>query len=219
MKRLVRIAALLGTYPATVLMALMSPMILMALMTLTVLTPLPALANPVPVPTNCTVMPQDTFEHPRVVGVPATGSGLQAAVMTVTVMDSSGTPIPNAHVQMTFGSSCMGLCLCPTAVLEGYTNASGVVELVMALGGCCQDPAAATLLVMGMPIRTYDTVTSPDLASATGGGDCRVVLQDFSAMGGCLGSAAGGCCDFTGDETATLADFVVFGGTWGRSCP
>ena len=185
----------------------------------TILESVPALANPVPPLTNCTVMPQDTFAYPRIVGMPTTGPGLQAARMVVTVLDSSGAPIPDAYVQMVFEPGCTGLCICQSAVLEGYTNASGVVVLVMALGGCCQDPAAATLFVLGVPIRVYDTVTSPDLTSPTGGGDCRVVLADFSAFGPCLSGGSGGCCDFTGDETAGLADFVVFGAVWGQSCP
>ncbi len=181
----------------------------------------PAHANPVPVPVNCTVTPHDAFEHPRIVGLPATGGALQFAHMVVTVMDSSGTPIPNAHVQLLFDPSCTDLCICPSAILEGYTNPSGVVTLVTALGGCCQGPEAATLLVMGIPVRVYDTVASPDLTGATGAGDCSVSLRDFAAFGGCFGSTGGGpcaCADLTGDERVGVGDLVVFGGVWGQSC-
>ncbi len=180
------------------------------------LTPLPGRANPVPAPDPefCTVMPQDTFQRPRVVGAPTAGG----VTMVVTVLDGSGTPIPNAFVELLFHPGCTDFCLCLSAVLQGYTNAQGVIELTIALGGCCQQPEAAVLLAEGWPIRAYDTVTSPDLSSPTGSGDCLTNMVDFSIFGSSYGGTTGGCCDYSGDGATNVADLVFFGGTWGRSC-
>jgi hypothetical protein len=178
------------------------------------LAPVPGYANPVPDPETCSVMPPDTFQYQRIVGFP-TFNGNR---IVVTVLDSSGQPMPNVYVELVFDPACSRLCVCVSAVLEGYTNANGQVELRLATGGCCQQPGAATILAQGIPIRIYNTVTSPDLTGPVGAGDCRVVLADFSVIASCLGTGAGGCCDFTGDDASSLVDLVVFGGVWGGFC-
>jgi hypothetical protein len=138
--------------------------------------------------------------------------------MEVTVLDSLDNPIPDAFVQLIFDPTCNGLCICESAVFEGYTNALGVAVLLMTLGGCCESPEAAVLYAVGVPIRMYDLVVSPDITSPSGGGDCVGDLADFSVFGGAYGGG-GGCTDFNGDNQTNVADFMVFGGCWGRSCP
>jgi hypothetical protein len=174
----------------------------------------------VPDPDYCVVNPGDSMAFPRILGIPAAAGGAPYWNLDITVRAYGGINLANVFVEVVFDGSCGDpLCTCTGLSLTGYTNASGFLRLLVRLGGCCEATAAAIILADAVPIRSYEFVVSPDLTSPLGGGDCQVVLADFSAFGTGIGSGASGCTDFTGDNTTNLGDFVVFGGGWGKSCP
>jgi hypothetical protein len=176
----------------------------------------------VPDPAMCSVQPWDGFT-PRSLGrgVPKTGGSTYANI-TVTVNSNIGgmaTPIPGAYVEVAFREDCV-ICICASAGITGYTNASGVAALNVGAGGCCQGGAAVvvkagddTVIPPALTvIRAYDYFVSPDA-----NGSCGVTLADFTAFGQNFGSTTF-CSDYNGDGSVSLSDFTLFGQTFGNSC-
>jgi hypothetical protein len=170
-------------------------------------------------PADCSVLPPDTYEHPRLIGTPTgDGSGPYSGLHIV-IRNTSGFGVPNVFIEVEFHAQCAGsLCLCDGIVLSGYTDQQGCLDLNLDLGGCCERSDAARIYFDGGVLRTYPIVVSPDNTSPQGGGDCIVNLPDFSMFSAGLSASQGGCFDYTGDEQTTLVDFVVFGDAWGESC-
>jgi len=174
----------------------------------------------VPDPDMCTVNPPDQMAAPRLLGVPAT-SGMAAANLVVTILASDGTPINNAYVEVILNPTCNDpapLCVCNNALFTGYTSSSGVLNMNMKFGGCCQDVSSAIVIAEGTPIRAYDIVVSPDYNGVDG--NCAVQLADFVYFSGQYGNSGVPCSNFSGDaaEECSLPDFVTFAGVYGKLC-
>jgi hypothetical protein len=178
----------------------------------------------VPDPGMCVVSPWDGFA-PRLLGrgVPKTGGSAYANI-TVTVNANIGgvaTPIVGAYVEVSFRADCLPvLGICPAAGITGYTNASGVANLNVGVGGCCEGGASVVIKagddVVIPPaltvIRAYDFFSSPDA-----NGSRSVTLADFTAFGQNFGGTAY-CSDYNGDGSCSLSDFTLFGQTFGNTC-
>ncbi len=173
----------------------------------------------VPDPEYCEVLPGDEMAVPRLLGITKDAGGSPYWDLDIHVAAFGGVSLANVYVQVMINTDCdADLCTCSGLVLDGFTDANGDVSFEVRLGGCCEMTAAVIIMADDVPIRQYDFVVSPDITSAVGGGDCQVVLADFSAFGAGLGAGAAGCTDFTGSGNTVLGDFVVFGAGWGGSC-
>ena len=182
-----------------------------------------ALANPSgPDPDHCSVMPPDGMASPRLVGVPAGGSGeAPVADLEIVIRGWYGTPIGNAWVEVSLAGSCNDpdpLCLCEGVVFTGTTDDEGYVRIRMRYGGCCRDASSAIIYANDFPIRGYDILMSPDYDGEHG--DCRVNLADFVYFSGGYAQAGEPCRNYDGDgaEACTLPDFVAFAGMYAKSC-
>jgi hypothetical protein len=179
-------------------------------------------ANPVPDPDRCSVMPPDGMARPRIVGVPVESlPPPQCSLLDVYIADSNGVPMAGVYVEVLLNATCNDpdpLCVCNVAVLNGYTNASGNLRLAMKWGGCCLDTQAAAIRAMGIPIRTYDVVCSPDFDGLRG--NCAVSLADFVYFCAGYGQSGVACRNFDGDpnEACGLPDFVEFAPAYGLWC-
>lgn len=174
-------------------------------------------ANPVPDPNDCTVLPLDEQAEPRILGIPSDSGAPAAALIDVWIIGYSGYPWVNGHVQLEFPGGAEGLCICEGAILSGYTDEEGHVQLKVLLGGCLEGPDVAEIVLDGgVRIRSVDSVVSPDWSGQECDGE--IGLADFTLFSSGYTSAAQGCSDFTGDGRTSLEDFIIFGSAWGRSC-
>lgn len=151
-------------------------------------------------PSLSTVSPWDARGQAFVVPG-ATGADL----VTVTVRDACGSPVPGAVVAIDL-SGCSGLCIDSPDGLSGVTNASGVVQLDPRVGGCADCPI--TITVNGVVIRTFNRVVSADWdgSSADGLVNCRDYLhfQPILAAG-----VFDDCTDFNGDGLVNIQDSII----------
>jgi hypothetical protein len=177
---------------------------------------------PPPYQEYCHVYPQDLMAHPRIVGIPFGGTYPHPmARIEVQMFDFSWNPWPGVDVWLLVDPDCANndLCWCWNGTYTATTNAQGVAYLYVSLGGCCGTPEAMTLwLEGGYPLRTYDFVVSPAYEGAPDPQDCAVALGDFSYFGHALLTGMQGCTDYDGSGETALADFVIFGNTWGAAC-
>lgn len=164
-----------------------------------------ALAD-VPSEANSSVQPADALNG--VVCCPNIPSALAASVNTITVKNDSNQPIANASVVVLLTAANN---ICPAAVLTGTTNASGIVTITVAAGGCADGvPSAAVIKANGVTFRQYANCKSPDYDGAAGNGLCNLAdLIAFSAEFNALNPA--GCHDYTNDSATNLSDLIIFG--------
>lgn len=175
-------------------------------------------ANPSPDPEDCTVLPLDNQDVPRIVGIASDSGSHSAALLDIWIIGYGGYPWVHGHVSVEFPGGTGSLCICEDAVLSGITDEEGHVQLKVLLGGCLEgSDVAQVMLDGGFPIRSVDYVVSPDWNGAEC--DARMDLGDFIFFESQYTTAAGGCADYTGDGRTSLADFSIFGAqAWGRSC-
>jgi len=175
----------------------------------------------VPDPGMCSVQPWDGFAVSIGRGIPKTGGNANAD-LTVTVNANIGgipTPIPGAYVVVEYREDCLK-CVCADAGISGYTNASGVADLNVGVGGCCTGGASVvvkagddTVIPPALTIiRAYDSFCSPDSDK-----NCGVTLGDFTAFGAGFGGT-NYCFDYNGDGSVGLGDFTYFGQSFGNTC-
>jgi len=168
----------------------------------------------VPDPDNCSVEPCDTISG--VLISPFSGAAPGAIQFTVNVRNSNNDPIPNAFVELIFGTPGNHF-FCSSAVLTGTTNANGDVTFAVAAGGCTMGANAMTIRANNAPIRTYTNVKSPDFDGVAANG--QVVLADFTVFGNAYVLGAPGCTDYFNDGATGLTDFTAFGACWAKVCP
>lgn len=166
----------------------------------------------VPDPELCAVTPCDTFDG--VVTCPYDGVAPSATDFTVNVRNADNDPIPNAFVEIIFGTPGNHY-LCPAVVLSGTTDTDGNVDFNVAAGGCTEGGAAIKIRANNVDIRTWMYVKSPDYDGSANG---AVELTDFTFFGAALVASAPGCTDYYNDGATGLPDFTTFGECWGKSC-
>ena len=139
-----------------------------------------------------------------------------APLVTVTVIDMYGMPIPYAEVECAaIWSEPYVFCFCPgESVHVDSTGQDGVVRFVFNEFGGCGELAfrAECRGVVLYPAPTI-YVCSPDC-----NGDCRVSLHDF-AIFATYYLEAYACCDYDCDGLVTLTDFGTFASHYLHECP
>jgi len=170
----------------------------------------------VPDPGQCSVTPSDALSG--VICCPNLPSALLESINTITVKNSSGNPINGASVVVILTASNPS---CPAAVLTGTTNASGVVTITIAAGGCVDGiPSACVIKANGAPIRNFANAKSPDYDGAGGSGAVDISdLISFAAEFN--GINVPGCHDYTNDNLTDISDLIPFGSAFStaKHCP
>jgi len=165
----------------------------------------------------CTVLPCDTFSG--MVTSPDHMGGVlnppDATEFTVTAVNGQGGVIPDAYVEILFGTPGNHE-FCPTAVLTGTTDAGGQLVMNIGAGGCTTGASAVRVRVNNVVIRTWQNVKSADYDGA--GPDGTVGLGDFVFFAGQYNSGAAGCTDFFNDGVTNLGDFVFFAACYAHAC-
>jgi len=175
----------------------------------------------VPDPTNCTVYPCDNLGPVNVGGVvvcPGTPTAIGASNVTMTIKNAAGNVIPNATIQVTFGSTLINPCA-PGLPWTGTTDALGVWHKNFNGGGCFNGANGCVITANGQQIRAFSNVKSPDWDG--GSGNLLVQLNDFTNFVSFFNTGATGCHDYDNNGTTNLGDFVIFGGAYApqHSCP
>jgi hypothetical protein len=168
----------------------------------------------VPDPDNCSVEPCDTING--VVVSPYSGTAPASVVFTANIRNSNNDPIPNAFVELIFGTPGNHF-FCGSAVLTGTTDANGDVTFAVAAGGCTMGANAMKIRANQVEVRNYPNVKSPDYNGVAGDG--MVVLADFTTFGNAYVTGAPGCTDYYNDGVTGLPEFTTFGGCWAKACP
>lgn len=168
----------------------------------------------VPDPDFCSVEPCDTIDG--VIVSPFSGAAPVAIQFTANIRNSNNDPIPNAFVELIFGTPGNHF-FCTSAVLTGTTDANGDVTFGVAAGGCTMGANAIKVRANNVDIRTYTNVKSPDFDGVSGNG--QVVLADFTVFGNAYVLGAPGCTDYYNDGATGLTDFTAFGACWAQVCP
>jgi hypothetical protein len=139
-----------------------------------------------------------------------------APLVTVTVIDMYGMPIPNAEVECGAAWSEPHLfCFCPGEVTQvDTTDQDGVVCFVFDDFGGCGD------LVFTAECRGVVLYPSPMIyiCSPDCNADCKVSLHDFAIFASHY-LEAHPCCDYDCDGSVTLADFGTFASHYMHECP
>lgn len=168
----------------------------------------------VPDPELCSVEPCDTIDG--IIISPYSGAAPTVIEFTANVRNSNNDPIPNAFVELVFGTPGNHF-FCTSAVLTGTTDANGDVSFAVAAGGCTMGANAVKIRANNVDIRTYENVKSPDFDGVAGNG--QVVLADFTTFGNAYVTGAPGCTDYFNDGSTSLGDFSAFGLCWAQVCP
>lgn len=165
----------------------------------------------------CTVLPCDTFSG--VITCPDhLGSALNplpSCDFTVTAVNGQGNVIPDAFVELLFGTPG-NHTFCPTAVLTGTTNGAGQLVMNVGAGGCTMGASAIRIRVNNVVIRTFLNVKSADYDGS--GSNGSVGLGDFVYFAGRYNVGAPGCTDFFNNGVTDLPDFVLFAASYARAC-
>jgi len=167
-------------------------------------------------PAQCSVVPSDALNG--VICSPALPSPLNESVNTITVRNSSGSPIFDASVVVLLTAANPA---CPNAVLTGITNNDGVVVITISAKGCSDlIPSACVIKANGVTIRSYVNCKSPDFDGAAGDGvvnlsDLLAFAREFN------GVTPPGCHDYTNDGQTNLSDLIPFGAAFStaKHCP
>jgi len=173
----------------------------------------------VPDPDYCTVLPQDNWVYPKLVGVPQDGALRADGDITVHVAAYGGVAIGNCEVLVVINSECEAVTSeCDSWDNPGYTDGTtGNLTMNLRFGGCCEMDAAATIYADGTPIRTYAIINSPDW-NGLNGGDGQVLLEDFGQFARSYGGT-NPCADYQqGDNNVLLEDFGFFARHYGDQC-
>ena len=174
-----------------------------------------------PDPAYCSVLPGDDLDNPRFLGIPYTDADIVYADINITIAAYGGIVIEGAEVELVFNESCDGLCFCagyPT--YTGLTDENGEITFNLKVGGCCDLPAAMSVVASDIPIRGWIFV-SPDLGQpGEPGSDCAVDGADFTLFNNNygLGTPYGWCADFDGDLDNDGGDFTYLNASWAKSC-
>jgi hypothetical protein len=171
----------------------------------------------IPDETLSTVLPCDTFlgmvTAPDHVG--GVLNPLSNCNFTVTAVNGQGNVIPDAFVEILFGTPG-NHTFCPTAVLTGTTDDAGQLVMNIGAGGCTMGATAIRVRVNNTVIRTWQNVKSADYNGVASDGN--VVLADFVYFAGRYNAHAPGCTDYFNSGFTELADFVFFAASYARTC-
>ncbi len=171
-----------------------------------------AVGATVPDQNLCTVTPCDTYG-----GVIICPSTIPDGQFTVNVRNANNDPIPNAYVELVFGTPG-NHWLCNDAVLTGSSDALGNVTFNISGGGCTMGADALRIIANTYPIRSFSWVKSPDFAGGAGSNG-YVDLPDFSYFATAYGLSTYPCTDYKGTGATDLDDFSLFAGSYGKKCP
>lgn len=171
----------------------------------------------IPDETLSTVLPCDTFLG--MITCPDHVGGmldpLPSCDFTVTAVNGQGNPIPDAFVEILFGTPG-NHTFCPTGILTGTTDANGQLVMNIGAGGCTVSATAVRVRVNNTVIRTYENVKSADYDGS--GPDGSVALGDFVYFANRYNVGAPGCTDFFNNGQTDLPDFVLFAASYARAC-
>lgn len=165
----------------------------------------------------CTVLPCDTFNG--VVTCPDHVGGILNPLpncdFTVTAVNGQGNVIPDAYVEVLFGTQG-NHTFCPTAVLTGTTDGAGQLVMNIGAGGCTTGALAIRIRVNNTVIRTWESVKSGDFDGSVSDGS--VGLGDFVYFANRYNASAPGCTDFFNNGLTDLPDFVFFAASYAHAC-
>lgn len=169
-----------------------------------------------PSPAMSTVAPADALNGVVVAGV--NPAPLPATILTITVNDAAGMPIPFIPVRIFLNAPTT--LWCPQVgggPIIGMTDGAGVMVTKMPAGGCAPNFAGAcTIWAAGVQIRSYHNVKSPDWDGAAADG--IVNLPDLLAFAAEFnGLAPPKCHDYNNDGLCNLNDLVIFGAAFSRA--
>lgn len=160
----------------------------------------------VPEPNMSTVSPADALGGlfacpPRPVAHPA-------SIVTVTIRDVFGVPVPGAVVAIVPAAGT--LLVCPTAVLSGMTDAAGQVQLLAGMGGCAANMMwAGGLSANGIAIRRWASIKTPDWDGGAANGMVNLTdLVQFAREFNGLVPAV--CHDYDNNGIVSLPDLILF---------
>ena len=172
-------------------------------------------------PTRCMCTLDQTQ---RLLMIPANSPASPLGIFTLTVRNSANNPVGNALVEVLVnGLGESRTKLCGGDVTQGTTNSSGIVTFNIPGGGCMKGPGACSIRVLGIEIRSYGVVVSPDYAGTDNTGqpsrwDLCVNLADFPGFAFTYASGGPSCHDYDNDGSTGLPDFATFASVYGRCC-
>ncbi len=174
----------------------------------------------IPEPDNCSVMPCDGLDYPRIFGSPDLPGAVGYANLDIYVRDHWDNPIQDEQVQVLIEPVCLvengGAVVTCHDSYTGTTDEDGHVVINMALGGCCSGGTVAQIVCLNVVIRAYEDIVSPDYDGTTGDG--AVNAMDLAYFGVQSGAGSPGCTDYNGDGTTNALDVAYFGSSWGHYC-
>jgi hypothetical protein len=141
------------------------------------------------------------------------------AVVTVTVVDGTGTPIAGYPFQDMYlddaGTAEISLCQ-GGSTADGNTNAAGVATISGGISGGGFTQVGLQVYLAGVAIGTALGINavSPDINA-----DLQVNLADFGDFGIDFKGAYAFRSDLDANGSIDLGDFGIFGGNYNTSCP
>ena len=139
-------------------------------------------------------------------------------IVTVTVRNETGDPLPGMTVECWASHPSDPFCFCVDDDPQtGDTDGEGVVQFVYDnFGGCSNIMFEAECEGVHLGFSTHMFVASVDFDGTSG--DCQVGLADFAYFAQSFGGA-GPCSDLDCDGLVGLADFAMFAAHFGHTCP
>ncbi|MFN8547588.1 MAG: hypothetical protein U0527_06355 [Candidatus Eisenbacteria bacterium] len=170
----------------------------------------------IPDPSCPEVHPADELNG--VVVSPSVDHPLPASILHILIKDVwTCLPVANLPVVVLLTSNNP---ICPSAVLDGVTDANGRVDITVAASGCAHQASAAVIKAGGVTIRAYPNCKSPDYDGSRGNGvvalpDLIAFAQEFNGLSTEL------CHDYDNTGSCGLADLTIFGPAFSSAlhCP
>ena len=160
-------------------------------------------------------VPQGTACDPFDIAVVCPASDLGTIMVTVTVRNVYGDPLPGISVTCTATPVTGVFCFCPGENPQsGITDINGQCFFYFTDFGGCGD-LQFDAVADGVPLNPSPTIY---VASVDTNGDCQVNLTDFIYFAASY-QTVDPCCDYNCNGIVDLPDFITFAGHYTHACP
>jgi hypothetical protein len=159
--------------------------------------------------------PQGTACDPADVGVVCPASDFGTVVVTVTVRNVYGDPLPGISVTVTATPVTGVFCFCPGENPQtDVTDINGQCVFYFTDFGGCGD-IIFNAVAAGVPLNPSPSIY---IASPDTNGDCMVNLTDFIYFAAAY-QTNDPCCDYNCNGVVDLPDFIDFASHYLHTCP